>query len=116
MKTTVNFSDFVSAFSSFDGRLAKDGQPGNFDYAGLRVLFDHLESLEQDCGEEYELDVVGLCCEFAQDSVESIAEAYSIDLSDMDEDEQREAVLEYIEQNTTVCGSTQAGDVIYQQF
>lgn len=116
MKTTVNLDDFVNAFCSFDGRMAKNGEPGNFDYDGLRVLFNHLEELEQDCGEEYDLDVIGLCCEFEQDNVESIAEQYSIDLSDINEDEQKETVLDYLNKNSTVCGETSNGDIVYQQF
>jgi hypothetical protein len=117
MKTTVNFNDFVSAFSLFDGRMAKNGEPGNFDYDGLRVLFNYLEELEQDCGEEYELDVIALCCDFAQDNVESIAEQYSIDIEGLDEYEQREAVLDHIiNSNSTVCGETSSGDIVYQQF
>jgi hypothetical protein len=116
MKKTINFSDFVSEFASFDGRLAKNGEPGNFDYQGLRVLFDYLEELERDCGENYDLDVIALCCEYAQDDLETIIEQYGIDIDDMDEDEQREAALDYINENSAVCGETDSGDIVYQQF
>jgi hypothetical protein len=34
----------------------------------------------------------------------------------MDEDEQREAALDYINDNSTVCGETDSGDIVYQQF
>jgi hypothetical protein len=119
MKKTIDFSDFVSEFASFDGRLAKNGEPGNFDYKGLRVLFDYLEELAESCGvscEEYDLDVIGLCCEYAQDDLETIIEQYGIDIDYMDEDEQREAALDYINENSIVCGETDSGDIVYQQF
>ena len=119
MKKTLNFSDFVSEFASFDGRLASNGNPGNFDYNGLRVLFDYLEELAQDCGvdyRDYELDVIGLCCEYAQDDLETIIEQYGIDIEDMDEDEQREAAIDYINEHSMVCGETDSGDIVYLQF
>jgi hypothetical protein len=119
MKKTINFSDFVSEFASFDGRFATNGSHGNFDYKGLRVLFDYLEELAEDCGvncEDYDLDVIALCCEYAQDDMETIIEQYRIDIEDMDGDEQREAVLDYINENSTVCGETDSGDIVYQQF
>ena len=116
MKKIVNFSDFVSEFAAFDGRLAINGNPGNFDYNGLQVLFNYLEELAQDCGEDYELDVVGLCCEYAQDDLEAIIKQYGIDIEDMDEDEQREAAIDYINEHSMVCGETNSGDIVYQQF
>jgi hypothetical protein len=119
MKKIIGFSDFVSEFASFDGRMAKNGEPGNFDCYGLRVLFNYLEELAESCGascEDYDLDVIALCCEYAQDDVESIADQYSIDIEGLDEDDQREAVLDYINENSTVCGETSSGDIVYQQF
>ena len=57
MKKTINFYDFEQAFQNanrFD----------QFGYDGLKALFDYLENYEDETGEEIELDVIGLCCDF----------------------------------------------------
>jgi hypothetical protein len=70
MKTTVNFSDFQDAFRRFD-------RQNQFSRAGLVALFDYLEGIEQDTGEEMELDVIGLCCDFMEfDTAEDAAREY----------------------------------------
>ena len=109
MKTTVSNSDFHDAFRAYD-RL------GNFSYEGLNLLFEMLESIEEDTGEEMELDVIAICCDFSEDSVGAIADNYSIDLSDCDDDDERkDAVLEYLNDNTMVVGETDTG-IVYQAF
>lgn len=57
MKQHVNWHNFQSAFQNMD-------RANNFSYEGLRALFDYLEQLEYDLGEEIELDVIALCCEY----------------------------------------------------
>jgi len=98
MKQSVNFSAFVDAFHAYN-------RYNRFGYTALQILFDYLEELEQDTGEEIELDVISLCCDYSVDSVQDIAENYSIDLSDCeDEDERFDTVMEYLRDNTSVCG------------
>lgn len=58
MKQSVSFYDFEKAFAEI--------RPGYFTHAGLKALFDYLENLEAETGEEIELDVIGLCCDFAE--------------------------------------------------
>ena len=110
MKSTVNKSAFMDAFSSMD-------RYNQFGYEGLSVLFDYLEEYEDSAGEEIELDVIALCCDYSHDSIEDIAANYDIDLSDCDDDEaKREAVEEYLNENTTICGSTDSGFVYCSAF
>lgn len=59
MKTTVSAIDFVDAFR----RMGRNDQ---FTNPALRALFDHIEEMESDTGEEYELDVIGLCCDWQE--------------------------------------------------
>jgi len=66
MKQMVNFSDFCDAF-----KIRKN----NFTYEGKRALFDYLEELEESTGEEIEIDVIGLCCNYTE--YESLAEFQS---------------------------------------
>jgi hypothetical protein len=109
MKSTVSINSFRDAFQRFN----RD----NFSYEGLDVLFTYLEELEEGMGEEIELDVIALCCDYAEGSFEDIACDYSIDLTDCeDDDEKREAVREYLDNNTQVCGDTEAGFVYCSSF
>ena len=59
MKQTVNFTMFCDKFTSTDRKE-------NFSYDGLRALFDYLEEYEESCGEEIELDIIALCCDFTE--------------------------------------------------
>jgi len=56
MKQTISRYDFERAFE----RL------GNFSYHGLDALFNYLEDFEDSTGEEVELDVIALCCEYTE--------------------------------------------------
>ena len=106
MKTTVNKSEFIEAFRRYD-------RYDQFGYDALCSLFDYMELLESDAGEEIELDVIAICCEYSVDSVEDIASSHDIDIEDMDEDEARDAVLEYLNDNTTVIDGDCNGQILY---
>lgn len=115
MKQSVYFSDFIDQLNAHD-RLLTAYKGGNFDYDGARILFDYLEGLEADIGEEIELDVIALCCEFSQDSFLNVARDYQIDITDCaDDDEIRETVLDYLNEHTSVCGHDD-DFIVYQQF
>ena len=110
MKQTKNLYDFRQAIRDMDRKE-------NFSHEGLEVLFDYLEQYEEDTGQEMELDVIAICCDFSEDTVEDIAANYSIDLSECEgDDEKKEAVMEYLQDNTSVVGETSNGSIIYQVF
>lgn len=104
MKTTVSLHDFREAFRSI--------RPDNFSHEGLEVLFDYMEDCERDTGEEYELDVIALCCDFSEDEDEDIANNFSIDLSECeDADDIHEAVREYLMDEGIDIGEVSGGFV-----
>ena len=110
MKTTVYFSEFCDYFNKI--------RPDNFSYEGLRVLFDHLEEIDNSCGEESELDVIGLCCDFAESDWKTIASDYdsSIELDKTkNEDEQKAQVLDFLADQGALIGET-SDSIIYRQF
>jgi hypothetical protein len=110
MKQNIDYSLFTQAFENYN-------RVDNFGYDGLRVLFDYLEEMEDGTGEELELDVIALCCDYSHDSIEDIAQNYSIDLSECDDDqEKRETVREWLEENTSVCGETDIGFIYCSAF
>ena len=112
MKQTIDLYAFRNAFY-------KMGRKDSFSYWGLEILFDYLEELEMATGEEMELDVISLCGEFAESTIDDLIREYDIDISDCDTDDDeaiKETVMEYMEQNTIVCGVTSNGSVVYEAF
>jgi hypothetical protein len=110
MKTTINRYQFERAFADAD---RKD----NFTYEGLGLLFDHFEELEESTGQEIELDVIAICCDYDENHWEDIASNYSIDLTDCeDEDDKIEAVRDYLTNNTSLVGEPLAGTFLYVAF
>jgi hypothetical protein len=96
---TASFYDFHSAFM-------RAGREAQYSYKGLRGLYAYLEQLSEDLGEPIELDVIAICCDYTESTFKSIADDYSIDLSECeDEDDIREAVLDYLHDNTSVVWS-----------
>jgi hypothetical protein len=110
MKTTVDFSDFREAFRSY-------GRADSYTREGLEMLFNHFEELESDTGQEIELDVIAICCDYDENHWEDVASNYSIDLSDCeDEDDKTEAVREYLSDNTMLVGEPLPGTFLYAVF
>jgi hypothetical protein len=108
MKTTVYFSEFCDYFHKI--------RPDNFSYQGLRVLFDYLEEIDESCGIESELDVIGICCEFSEASWEAIASDYSIEIDiNENDDEQKAQVLDFLADQGALVGETD-DSIIYRQF
>ena len=92
MKTTVSQYDFTEAFKDY-------GRSDNFSYEGLKALFDYLEDLESDIGEQIELDVIAICCDFSE--YDTALEAaryygcdYTVELYDDDDEERDEDEIE----------------------
>ena len=108
MKTTVSSYDFDRAF-------VDAGRKDNFSYEGRAVLFDYLEELEASTGEEIELDVIALCCDYSEEDTDIIARDYKIDIEGMDDDEILEAVRDYLNDNTQLVGETSTG-FVYLSF
>lgn len=113
MKQTVSKSDFIDQFNVMN-------RPENFSYEARGMLFDYLEEYEESAGEELEMDVIAVCCEYSEDSADSIAANYMdaedyAEFKELSEDEQIDGIREYLEQNTTIVGETPSG-FVYAQF
>jgi predicted ArsR family transcriptional regulator len=108
MKQTVNLSDFRTAFHQMN-------RGDQFTHAGLSVLFDYFEELEEDMGEEIEFDVIAICCEYAESEPRTIAEDYRIDVRGLDDEETAEAVREFLEDEGVLVGETDS-TIVYRQF
>ena len=109
MIQTITVSDFRDAFERM-------GRKDQFSYEALEIIFDYIEEYEQDSGEQVELDVIAICCDWSEDSPENIADQYSIDLDGIEEDEIMQAVMDYLCDNTTAYEVPSAGAIVYVQF
>ena len=108
MKTTVSNHDFVEAFRAYD-RL------DNFSFEALDLLFSYFEEYEESTGEEIELDVIAICCDFIEADTDDIIAEYRLDVEGLDDDEKLEAVRDYLNDNTTLIGETASG-FVYSVF
>ena len=59
MITTINENDFIQAFKTM-------GRDGQFSHEALQELFKYYEEYENSTGETVELDVIAICCEWAE--------------------------------------------------
>jgi hypothetical protein len=110
MKTTIDFNDFCEAFRRYD-RL------GSYSPEGLRALFNYFEQYEEETGQEVELDVIAICCDYDENHWEDVAANYSIDLSEHEDEEDKiQAVRDYLEENTFLVNEPLEGVFVYQVF
>ena len=113
---TINASDLYNMACRID-------RGDNFGYDGWLAIGDYLEQLSEDLGENIEVDIVGICCEYSMsESVQEFWEEYgkfgSIDSDEweeMDDEEKLEAVRDYLhEQTAVVC--VEENCIIWQAF
>ena len=112
MKITINEAMFKEQF-----RL--HGRKDQFSSDGLTALYNYLEDIYDEATEyEYNLDVIGLCCEFAEFSTAlEGAKHYSgffTSEEDLNEGEEERQALEFLSDRTTVIPFD--GGVIIQNF
>lgn len=131
MKQTVTLYDFQYGFNRWET------YKNNFTDEALKALFEYLEEYEESTGEEIELDIVALCCEYSEydsawDAMEQVGnkddmptvdlEAYSdahngegMSLDEVNE-EQEKLALEWLQEHTQVIPVGDTGRVIIQEF
>jgi hypothetical protein len=116
MKQTINQSSFIDAFMQSDSRKEQ------FSYEALCAMFEYIEDYEQDSGEELELDIIALCCEWSESEVKDVANDYNIDLLDsddldtLDDSEKTELVMDYLNDNSPYAVELSNGCILYVQF
>ena len=78
MKRTIYEADFVRAFDDC-------GRGDQFSREGRKAIFEYIIDLETGGEPEFEFDVIGICCAFAEyDSREEAAEDLGRPLEDLD--------------------------------
>ena len=102
MKYTLNKTEFINLFDQY-------GRSNNFSREAREVLFDYFEEAGEDSGEDYECDIIAICCDYVESSVEDVILDYSLedDVENMDDDDEKlEYVREYLQERTTLIGET----------
>jgi hypothetical protein len=90
-------SEFEQAFVTI--------RPDNFSRLALSELYDYLDQLSDDIGEDFDLDVIAICCDWAECDAADLCTDYGYMLDqveDQTDDEYLEALIEELEQNTTI--------------
>lgn len=104
--STLTFSQFVREFE-------EHGRGDQFSREGLQLLYDYLDELDN-----YELDVIGLCCDYCESTADEAIDDNGLEIEDrdqLDEDELLEAVAKELERYTNVLGTT-SDTVLYQMY
>lgn len=86
MYMKIDEQDFVNAFERMN-------RSENFSVIGRRMLFEYLTDVEDDVGEEMELDVIAFCSSFTEyESIDEYCDTY--DYSPLTRDRLNHAVKE----------------------
>ena len=89
MYKTINSFDFIKAFEDY-------GRENRFSREALFALFDYFEELEQDIGEDMELDVIGICCDYTEyESLEAFNEDRGAEYATIEDLEDETQVIQF---------------------
>lgn len=96
MKITINKSEFVDLFDQY-------GRSEHFSQLGRRKLAEYFEDLEEVLGEEIDIDIIAICCDFSEISIKDITKETGCNS------------LEDLKDNTTIIEVNEE-KIIYQNF
>ena len=99
MFTKINQSQFIDEFRAH-------GRQDQFSYNALVALFQYMVEMEDQTGEELQLDVIALCCEYAE---------YE-DIEEYNADYTKAETMEDIEDRTTVIYIHRGDAFLIQQY
>lgn len=116
---TVDSTDLYHLASRMD-------RADNFGCKGWRAIGDYLEELSEDTGEDVEIDIVAICCEYSMaESADGVFyeydHLYGVDLpeeeswEEMAEDEKLETIQTFLQDQTSVV-ICEDDMIIWQSF
>ena len=107
----------INTASQFIDAFMESSRKDQFSYEALEAIFEYLEEYSDSTGENVELDIVGICCDWVEMTWQEVADAYDVDLSDVEEeDEKADAVEDFL--NDSTVGVCRLGDdsFVFVQF
>jgi len=108
MIQTVNNSEFHNAFNRMD-------RGSQFSYEALNLIYEYLEQFEEDTGEPVELDVIAICCEYSEMTVQEVIDSYGYKLDSSETEYDLDKLVEILSEDTTVLGTTDS-TIVFAQF
>jgi hypothetical protein len=102
----------INSAYQFRDEFHRADRQTQFSYEGLGLLFEYLEKIDPD----YNLDVVGLCCDYSEGTPLEILENYGVKLNEEEKEDAIPVAVAYLEDRTSIVGMTASGSIIYQQF
>jgi len=106
---TLDKYSFVEAFK-------QSSRKDQFSYEALMAIFEYMEEYSANTGESIELDIVAVCCDWAEAHWSDIARDYDVDLSECSDDTERIGeVVDYLSVNTTYIELSD-GSFVFVQF
>ena len=90
--TTLDQQDFVNEFDKYN-------RSENFSIEAREALFDYYDDFSEKTGEDFEMDVISICCDWSELSLENARNEHSHlfdqdELADCEDDEEK---MDYIE-------------------
>ena len=104
---SITQNQFVNAFREC-------GREDQFSYDALNELFGYYYDLSEDSGEEFDLDVIAICCEWSEyDNALEAGQAYEPEgWKAMTEDDANESALNWLRDRTQVIELSSGGVII----
>jgi len=90
---TLTQGQFIEAFK-------QSSRADQFSYEALEAIFEWLEEYSDSNGEDVEFDIVAICCDWQEATWQEVAEQYSVDLSDVEEEDKPDAVYDFLVDET----------------
>jgi hypothetical protein len=111
---TITESAFIDAFM-------QSSRKDQFSYEALSCIFEYLEEYSDSTGEPVELDIIAICCDWAEMTAEEVISSYPDefgpqDLSDMSEEDTLQWVHDFLADNTILAGMTPSNTFVFIQF
>lgn len=98
----------IDTVSAFRDAFRDAGRKDQFSYEGLEALYEQINEVYQD--NNYELDVIALCCEFSEYTPDELLKEYShVDAENI------ETLVDYLSDNTVLI-IVSSGNYIVQGF
>lgn len=102
------------SFDQFAREFEEHNRGDQFSREGLQLLYDYLDELDT-----YELDVIGICCDYCESTAEDAIDDNGLEIEDrdqLDEEDLLEEVAKELGRKTIVLGTTSNGTVVYEVY
>jgi hypothetical protein len=101
----------ITLSTNYAVNLLLSDKSASWSHEGAEIVVQHLEEIEQDCGEEIDFDAVAIRCDFHEYStLEEIVDDYP-DLEGKEEEE----IIEWLQDEGVLIGQTSEGVVVRNQ-